>query len=356
MSKSKKWLALLLTALLAVMMAAGCGGGGDSEEADGSAGDDGQNLKIAFLLPGSVDDGSWNTAAYQAVMALEGKGHEVTYVDQVETTNIEDLFRNYAAEGYDLIIGHGYQFGEPALRVAPDYPDAYFFSSGVCPVDKSILDEVTNVGFIDTKEYESAYVSGYLAAGVTENGTIGFIAGAGIPVQIANTAAFIMGAHDMNPDVKVLSVISGDFNDPALGTEIALAMVDNGADVICNTADGTGLAGIKAAADKGCKVIGYGADQSDMFPHELWLTAGLSDAGKYLEMQVDRIAEGTFGGEWRPGYTEGIVYNTPLNTDIIPEDVVEKVEAKEQEIRDGSFVVEQINDVDKIPGGNVEVR
>jgi basic membrane protein A len=348
--KTRVFIAFLVLCFV-VFSVFGCSPENEPDSSDGPA----EDFKIAFLLPGSIDDGSWNSSAYEAVMSLEKEGYSVNYVDQVATTDIEELFRNYASRGYKLIIGHGYQFGEPALRVAPDFPESYFFSSGVCPVDKSILDEVKNVGFIDTKEYESCYISGYLAAAVSKTGTIGFIAGMGIPVQIANTAAFILGAHDMNENIEVLSVISGDFNDAALGREIALAMIDGNADVICNTADSTGFAAIEAAAEKGVKVIGYGADQSARFPGT-WLTAGLSDAKEYLLQQVERIKQGTFGGEWRPGYSEGIVLNTPLNEELIPADVIEKVELKMKEIREGTFVVQQINEVDKIPYFKVETR
>lgn len=346
MKKQSMRLILIVLLLLAICMSACTAPATDPGTTDGS-----KNFKIALLLPGTINDASWNSAAYNALMELEAEGYEVTYSDQVANPDIEEMFRNYASKGYDLVLGHGFQFGEPSLRVSPEFPDTYFFSSGVAPLGEEELKEYPNAGFIDTKEYESAYVSGYLAAAMTKTGVIGFIAGSGIPVQVANTAAFVMGAADMNPEVKVLRVISGDFNNPTLGREIAMAMIDNKADVICNTADSTGLAAIEAASENGAYVIGYGADQKDLFPADLYLTAGLSDAKEYIKEQVKRIENGTFGGEWRPGMAEGVVYNTPMNTDIIPADIVAKVEQKIQDIKDGTFVVEKINDPEKIPGG-----
>jgi len=33
---------------------------------------------------------------------------------------------NYAKEGYDVIIGHGFQFGEPAKKLHKQFPKTWF--------------------------------------------------------------------------------------------------------------------------------------------------------------------------------------------------------------------------------------
>ncbi|MFQ9702449.1 MAG: BMP family ABC transporter substrate-binding protein [Enterocloster clostridioformis] len=53
-------------------------------------------------------------------------GCEVTYTENLTPDDIEAAFADYAASGYDVVIGHGYEFGDPAVDVAEQYPDTKF--------------------------------------------------------------------------------------------------------------------------------------------------------------------------------------------------------------------------------------
>lgn len=336
---------LILISLFILLSMVGCGGNGQTEieppkEQESVKETKKDSLSIALLLPGPINDASWNAAAYEGLMRLEKKGHEVTYTENVPVPNIEEAFRNYAEQGYDLIIGHGFEFGEPALRVAPQFPDTWFFISGKAPEDIELL---PNVGFVDQKEYEGAYLCGILAGMMTKTNKVGFIAALEIPSQLADMAAYKKAVESVNPDAEVMTVILGSSEDPPKGKEAANAQIDNGADVIMHVANSSGIGVIEACKAKSVYVIGYGGDQNDLAP-DLILTSMYSDMARVIEMQVDKIEEGTFSGIWKAGIADGVVDIAPYHglENVIPEEAKQKVEEIKQDIIDGKFIVPEI--------------
>jgi len=277
--------------------------------------------RIALVLPGSIADAGWNAHAYQALQELAAQGYETAYTESCPIPDMEAALRTYAEEGYDLIIGHGFEFGTPTLAVAPSFPNTYFFVSGKCPKDVAIP---PNVQFMDQLEFEGAFLCGVVAGLMTRTNKIAHVAGMEIPTQLANLAAYTKGAELVNPDVKVLSVITGTFEDPEKGREAALSLIALGADVLFQTADSTGMGAMQAAKEKGVYIIGYAGDQRDIAP-DLVLTSNIVDITKAIVLQVERIEAGTFGGSvWRAGIKEGVVDIGPFGP-MVPEEVKEIV-------------------------------
>jgi basic membrane protein A len=74
---------------------------------------------IALMLPGSLNDGSWNAVAYKAGRQLEATlGIKVTVQEQVKDSDAERVMRGYAAQGYDLIIGHTFNWLDQLYKVS----------------------------------------------------------------------------------------------------------------------------------------------------------------------------------------------------------------------------------------------
>lgn len=306
----------------------------------GTMADDSAKLRIALVLPGSLNDGGWNAAAYNGLMALKDEGYEVAFTESVAIADIEQALRNYANEGFDLVIGHGFEFGEPTMRVAPEFPETKFFVSGKMPDGFTEADLPENTGFMDMKEYEAAYLAGIVAGGMTENNMIGCIAGLEIPSQMSDMAAFVMGVAVSNPDAKCYGVVTGTYEDPALGKESAFALIDMGADIIYQSADSTGVGAIEACKERGVKVIGYGGDQFEMAPDQI-ITCFITDNKEVIVKQAGLIEEGTFGGLWEPGVAEGICYLTPFHNfeDKLPAEIKAMVEEAEAKIKSGELVI-----------------
>jgi basic membrane protein A len=294
-------------------------------------------LRVALLLPGSLNDGGWNAAAYTGLMQLEAEGYEVAFTENVHIAAIEEAARNYASEKYDLVIGHGFEFGEPFMRIATEFPEVKFFVSGKMPDGVTEQDLPKNTGFMDYREYEGGYLAGIIAGGMTKTNVIGYIAGLEIPTQVSDMAGFVQGVKRINPDAKVYGVVTGTFEDPAKGKEAALAQIDMGADIICQSADSTGLGAIEACLERGIKLIGYGGDQFEMAP-DLMMTCFTTDNASVVRLQASLIENGTFGGLWTPGVVDGVVSLSPYHNfeNQIPQSVKDEVAAALEEIKAGT--------------------
>jgi basic membrane protein A and related proteins len=91
-----------------------------------------EKLKVAVLTPGLTNDGSFNQAAADAVRKLAAEGLITVEVREklADPAASEPVIRQYAAKGYDLIIGHGIELSEPILKVAAEFPKTHFAASG----------------------------------------------------------------------------------------------------------------------------------------------------------------------------------------------------------------------------------
>ena len=311
-----------------------------------------EKIRVALLLPGSIGDAGWNANAYKGLQEIAAQGIETAYTESIPIPDIEAAFRGYAEQGYTLIIGHGFEFGEPALKVAPDFPNVFFHVSGKAPPNVEIP---KNVGFLDQQEFQGAYLCGVLAGLMTKTNKVGYVGGMEIPPQLANLAAFTKGAQSVNPNVEILGVLTGTFEDPEKGREAAMAQIGNGIDILMQTADSTGMGAIQAAKEKGIYIIGYGGDQSEIAP-DLFLTSLVVNNPKAIALQVDRIKQGTFGGSvWVAGIKEGIIDIAPFGP-MVPKEVQDQIMALRQDIIDGKFIVPEIYErIDQgKPSGKVE--
>lgn len=235
-----------------------------------------------------------------------------------------------------MVLGkrHGFQFGDPALEVGELYPDTKF----IC-IESDAAAE--NVASYVMKCEETGYLQGMLAAGMSQTGNIGFIG----PVQGASLVKIMNGyedgAKEVNPDIKYQTAWTGSFTDTALAKEAAQAMIDGGADVIGHCANESGTGALNAAQDAGLFATGDSYDQSALAENAV-LSSAVYHVPELIKTAVTDIKEGNFKGEVKElGMAEGIVelvYNKAME-DKIPAEVKEMVDAKEAEIKDGSFKV-----------------
>lgn len=292
-------------------------------------------LKVALCLTGPANDGGWCQTAYDGLLAAAEKYDiEYSYTENVQTTEMEAALTDYAAQGYNLIFGLGFQFGDPSMVVAKKYPDANFivFEGDV---------EAENVQSCKISNQESRYLLGFLAARLSKSGVVGFVAGAEQPSIIKPSEAFKLGAKTANPDIKVLITYTGSFTDVALAKEAAMAMIDQGADVIGHAANTGGTGAIKACEERGVMAMGAAADQNSLAPDTV-VTSDMYSFGDVLVYSVGKMIEGGFdGGKASYGFKEGIIKLAPFHSfeDKIPEEVKTEIQDLTQQIIDGKLVV-----------------
>src|SRR4030043_869008 len=122
MIKKSGLLRLVAITLLAGLVLAACGTPAPPPEEEGA-------IKVALVMPGSIADQGYNAAAYAGLMAIEKDlGAEVAYSEMVPLAEYEETFRDFAAEGYDVVIGHGFEFGDPIEIIAPEFPEPSFLA------------------------------------------------------------------------------------------------------------------------------------------------------------------------------------------------------------------------------------
>ena len=77
--------------------------------------------KAAMLLPGSINDQSWNAIGYSGLMAIKALGFETAYTENTPDSDDATAMEDYAQHGYSVVLGHSGRFLSAAQRVGPDY-------------------------------------------------------------------------------------------------------------------------------------------------------------------------------------------------------------------------------------------
>src|SRR3990170_622720 len=89
-----------------------------------AAGPDLAGMKVAFLFPGVVNDGSYNTLGYNAMLDVEKRfGLEVQWNERVPPAESPRVIGEFAASGVDAVWAHSGTFFDPIINTAPNFPD-----------------------------------------------------------------------------------------------------------------------------------------------------------------------------------------------------------------------------------------
>ncbi len=247
-------------------------------------------LKVALILPGPASDKGFNQSAYESLAAIASQfGAETAYTESVAPNEFETAYRDYASKGFNVIVGQGFEFGDIATKVAPDFPDVKFLVTSN-PVAGP------NISGLNPNSQDAAYLAGIAAGLATKSGKVGGIAGMQFPIIVAQMEAYKLGVQSVKPDAEVTLTYLGTFDDVAKAKETTQAMIDSGIDVIYHIADAAGVGVIQAADAGGIMVIGWGKDQSALAPNAV-LTSQIVDFGPMIVDAVGRIANGQFKGE-----------------------------------------------------------
>lgn len=245
-------------------------------------------LRIALLTPGPISDQSWNGGAYQGLLAMrDSLGAEVSHIQTKTPAEFEENFRQYGAQGYTAVFGHGFEFQDAAARVAPEFPNTFYITTSGTTTGP-------NLAGIRFAFEEPSYLAGILAAHMTRTKKIGAIGGTELPPVKASFQAFADGARSVDPTIAVAISYIGNWDDVGAGKEQALAQVSRGTDVIFQNADAAGLGVFQAAREsKQVWVVGSNADQNAIAP-EVTLGSVLIDLPLAFLTVGREIRDGTF--------------------------------------------------------------
>lgn len=246
------------------------------------------NLKVALILPGSVTDGTFNSAAAAGIKKAEAKypGLQVSIRENTETAQAQEALTAYARDGYDVIIAHGFQFADAAKRIHKQFPKTWFI------VNTAKVAEAPNLASFDNRWGDAGYAGGAVAALISKSGVLADIPAIPVPTIQEYVEGFQRGAQHVRPGVKVLSAYVGSFSDIAKAKEITINLIDSGADVVTGIGNENVVGTLQAAKEKGVLMVGTAFDASALAPDTI-VTTALINFDVNIDMAIGKVKDGT---------------------------------------------------------------
>ncbi|MGQ3488992.1 BMP family protein [Roseovarius pacificus] len=296
-------------------------------------------LKVAGIYTVPVEQ-QWVSRIHKAAGIAQERG-DIDYVfsENVSNTDYARVMREYAEQGYQLIIGEVFAVEQEAREVAAEYPDITFLMGSSFKQDEAL----PNFAVFDNYIQDASYLSGIIAGSMTETGNIGMVGGFPIPEVNRLMHAFMAGAREMNPDITFQVSFIGSWFDPPKAKETAFAMIENGADMLY--AERFGVS--DAAKEKGVLAIGNVIDTQADYP-ETVVASAIWHFEPTLDKAIAEVRAGTFAAADYGVYSfmkEGGASLAPLGTfeGKVPQEAMDLVNQRSEQIKSGEFTVE-IND------------
>jgi basic membrane protein A len=167
---------------------------------------------------------------------------EYSYSEKMKPVDAGSAARQYVADGYDIIIGHGAQYKNLILEMADEYPDVTFAFGTSAEVGPD------NVVTYMPESEETGYLSGMIAATISNVNVLGVVG----PVDGGDAArynrGFVLGAKSINPDVEIMVAHTGSFSDYIKAGQVAQTQIQAGVDVLTGSSQ-QALGALRATAD-----------------------------------------------------------------------------------------------------------
>ncbi len=293
-----------------------------------------KKIRVAIGNNGPINDNGWYEGGYRgALMLKKDPGvDEVTTQDRIKRADLERALRAWASAGYDLIFGHGYEWGAPAMKVASEFPNTTFAVAGFYNTKGR-----PNVVTYMVLSHETGYLGGVLATLMSKTKKIGVIGGFPVPGVMSEHNGYKLGARSVDPNVKIVSVFINDWMDVSKAKEAAIAMIEQGVDVIQVTSSPMGFGGIKGAEEKGKFAIGCFMDLNRMAPDTVISSSVFIWHAAMRKMVVD-MKKGKVEKLYLVGIPNGGAVLAPFNKKVPPE-IARRVRAVEKDIKSGKLKV-----------------
>jgi basic membrane protein A len=247
-------------------------------------------------MPSAITDMAFSQSMWGALVAVQKQmgGESAVVLKYSENMfNVPDAaaaVRDYASQGFDVVIAHGSQYGSSVQEIAKDFPDVTF-AWGT---------DVNTFGLPNVYAYTAAaeqggFVNGVLAARLSKSKKVGVTG----PVEVGDAKTyidgFIQGVQSVNSGISISKTWTGSFSDVALMGAAAKTHIANGADILTGSSQSV-VGSIGAAKDNG-KVLWFGtqADQAGLAP-KLVVASQVYDWTGMLKDIIAQHKKGVLGG------------------------------------------------------------
>ncbi|AFY99274.1 BMP family protein [Calothrix sp. PCC 6303] len=291
------------------------------------------NFKIALVLPGAITDRAWNQSGYEGIqLAKQELGAETAFVEKVSQVDQTEILTDFARKKYNVVFSHGGQFDAAIEQVAPQFPNTFFIA-----VNGAIQGK--NIAALRIDHLQASYLCGIIAASMTKSNKLAYIAGQAFAATQEELKGLELGAKSVNPNIKVTSTFTGDWNDAAKAKEATLALISAGNDVIFQWLDNASPAVLQTASEKGIYAFGNTKDQLELAPK-----AVLTSAVKRMELAIAYIAKlaknkQLKGDIYKIGLEQSHILSLGKFGNMVSADIQKKVLNVKQEIVDKKITI-----------------
>lgn len=299
-------------------------------------------FRVAVVMPSKINDLAFSQSMYDALVAIQKEmgadKFEFKYSDNVFV--VEDAaaaIRDYATQGYDLVIAHGSQYGSSLVEIAPDFPKTSF--AWGTTVDTFTDKGVKNVFAYEARSEQGGYVNGVVAAKLSKSGVIGVVG----PIETGDAKLYVdgfkAGVMATNPKATVNVNWIGSFSDVALASEAAQTHVKAGADAMSGTAQMV-VGAVGVCKEKNVLWFGTQSNQTSLAPSVV-VASQVYKWEVVLRQIIELVKGGTLGGKSfqidLANQGEVIEFNPDYK---LPDDVSKLAQDTIKGIADGTIKIE----------------
>jgi basic membrane protein A len=353
---------MLAVAGAAALLLAACGEAPDEGGTAASGSAAGTDFLGCMVTDqGGIDDRSFNASAWAGLQAAESAlGIDTKYVTSKSESDYTPNVNSLIAEDCGIIVTVGFSLGDATLTGANENPDETFTIVDENPTNDGAA--VENIKPLLFNTAEAAYLAGYLAAGMSQTGTVGTFGGIKLPTVAVFMDGFYDGVmkynEDKGADVELLGwdkekqdgLFAGKFDSPTDGKNLASNLIQQGADIIMPVAGGTGLGAAQAAQESGGKVSIVWVDADGYESASQYKEVFLTTVEKGIATAVETATTETVNGQFSNTPFVGTLANDGVGLapyhdfeSKVPAELDAEVQALKQQIIDGAIVVESAN-------------
>jgi basic membrane lipoprotein Med (substrate-binding protein (PBP1-ABC) superfamily) len=294
-------------------------------------------FKVALIAPSAVNDLAFTQSMVEALNSLKAKYNlEIAVSDnQFVPATAGNVIRDYASQGYNLVIAHGSQYGSIIQALAPDFPNVSF-AWGTA----GTTFDLPNIFAYQANSQEGGYVQGAMAAMLSKSAVLGVIG----PVKVGDAELYVdgfcAGAKAEKAAINCTPVYTGSFSEAGLMATAARAFVANKADVLTGTAQAV-VGAIGVARTEKLPWFGTQWSQASLAPDQV-VSSQVYKWDTVLDQIFTAIRAGKLGGDTftltLKNGGEQIQFNPGYN---LPADVKAKADSLITGIGDGTITVPQ---------------
>ncbi|MGZ4395805.1 MAG: BMP family protein [Gaiellaceae bacterium] len=249
-------------------------------------------LKVALIAPSAHNDLAFTQSMYAALESLKTKYNLDIAVseNQFVVADAANIIRQYAEQGYDLVIAHGSQYGGTIQQLAPLFPKVSFAWGTAGDTFNQ-----PNVYAYEAASDQGGYVQGYVAALLSKTKVLGVIGPIAVGDAKLYVDGFAAGAKAAVKKIKVNVAYTGSFSDPSLMSKQATQFLAQKADVLTGSSQSV-VGAITVAKTK--KVAWFGTQwvQTSLAPKQV-VASQVYDWTGMLGQMLKRIQNNQLGGQ-----------------------------------------------------------